>query len=97
MNYTKHDIGYLEQGALVVVALRCAAANVRLLDDNNLSHYQAGRPHTFCGGLMTHSPVRIPVPSNGNWHIVVDMLGLKGAAEPSVSVISVTAKHPEAT
>ena len=81
------DLGYLDGGRIVEVTLRGNAANVRLLDGSSLRAYRSGRRHRYYGGLAKQSPVRIPVPHSGHWHLVVDFQGLRGQANVSVSVL----------
>jgi len=62
-------------------------ANVRLLDDINYSYYTRGEQHTYYGGLAKASPVRIPPPHAGHWHVVIDLGGYAGTVRASVRVI----------
>lgn len=62
-------------------------ANVRLLDDLNYSAYRSGRRHHYYGGNATRSPVTIPVPHSGRWHVVVDLGGYGGHVSASVAVV----------
>lgn len=77
------DVG---PGAIVRVELD-KQANVRLLDDLNFSAYRAGRTHRYHGGHFKESPVRIPIPHLGHWHVVVDLGGNGGRLSASVSVL----------
>jgi hypothetical protein len=45
-------------------------ANVMLLDDSNYSSYRHGGQYRYFGGHATHSPVMIPAPHSGRWHVV---------------------------
>ena len=63
------------------------AANVRLLDAVNFQRFRRGDAHRFHGGYMTQSPVRLPVPRAGSWHVVVDLGGHAGHVRASVSLI----------
>ncbi len=86
-NFTHYSLGHLSQGDVVEVTLQGSAANVRLLDASNFNHYKSGRPHNCYGGLAEQSPVRLPVPRSGAWHVAVDMQGLRGMARSGVRVI----------
>ena len=88
------DLGFRNQGDVVVVSLRGSAANVRLLDPFNCSQYQQGQQHQYHGGLAQHSPVRIPIPHGGFWHAVVDMQGLQGTVNAGFRVIPAEALRP---
>lgn len=59
-------------------------ANVRVLDSINFSRYQSGQQFQQYGGLAVKSPVLIPVPHSGRWHVVVDLIGYTGRVGASV-------------
>jgi hypothetical protein len=88
------DLGNRQTGDVVEVSLAGSAANVRLLDSSNYHCYRRGDRHQYHGGLATRSPVRIPVPRGGHWHLVVDMQGLRGTTRSSVRVIPGSALRP---
>ncbi len=79
--FSQYDIGHLKRGSTVVVTLRGNAANVRLLDSANLSAFRSGRQHRMHGGLAKSSPVRLQVPSDGRWYVVVDLIGMAPGAQ----------------
>jgi len=87
MNFTHYPLGQLEQGSVVVVTLQGSAANVRLMNDANFNSFRSGRQHRYHGGLAKSSPVRLPVPHSGNWHVTVDMQGLRGTVRSGVNVV----------
>lgn len=76
----------LSDGDVVQVQLN-KQANVRLLNDTNFHAYRAGRRHQGQGGLAKKSPVNLPAPHGGHWHVVVDLGGYAGSVQASVSVI----------
>jgi len=84
MNFTHYDLGKKERGQIIEVTLTGSAANVRLMDSSNFQNYRNGRQHRYYGGLAKQSPVRISVPSTGNWHVAVDMQGLRGTVRSSI-------------
>ena len=86
MDFIKYDLGNLKKGETVVITLKGNAANVRLLDSSNFNAYKNGRRHKYYGGLAKKSPVRIPVPHSGHWYVTVDMIGLRGKVQSTVSV-----------
>ena len=88
------DLGFRESGDVLVVTLEGSAANVRLLDSFNFSQYQQGQQHHYHGGLAQQSPMRIPIPHSGQWHIVVDMQGLRGEVRAGFRVIPAAALRP---
>ena len=63
------------------------AANVRLMDSSNFNAYKNGRRHRYRGGLSRRSPVRLPIPHSGHWHVTVDMQGLRGKTNASIQVL----------
>ena len=87
MNFTYYNLGHVERGSVVVVTLSGSAANVRLMDGSNFSSYKSGRQHRYVGGLAKRSPVRLPVPHSGTWHVAVDMQGLRGSVRSGVPVV----------
>lgn len=94
MNFTHYNLGHVERGSVVVVTLSGSAANVRLMDSSNFNSYKAGRRHSYVGGLTKRSPVRLPVPNSGTWHVAVDMQGLRGSARSGVQVVPAAAFNP---
>jgi hypothetical protein len=87
MQFIHHDLGYREGGEIVEITLSGSAANVRLMDNGNLSSYKSGRKHRYYGGLAKQSPVRLQIPRSGNWHVTVDMQGLRGSVKSSVRIL----------
>jgi hypothetical protein len=64
-------------------------ANVLLLDPENYEHYRSNRPYRYAkGGYVEHSPFRLRAPSQGNWHLVVDLGGGPGHVRARVFVYS---------
>lgn len=94
MQFTHYDLGYLNRGDVVEIVLAGSAANVRLMDSSNFSNYRSGRAHRYTGGLAKQSPVRLPVPSSGSWHVAIDMQGLRGTVRSSARVIPGPALRP---
>ena len=87
MNFIHSDIGQLSPGDVAVVTLG-VAANVRLLDDGNFGSYQAGRNYRgYHMGYYRRSPVRLPIPAIGHWHVVVDLGGHSGTIRAGVQVM----------
>ncbi|MBS7699000.1 MAG: DUF1883 domain-containing protein [Chelatococcus sp.] len=94
MNFTHYNLGHVERGSVVVVTLSGSAANVRLMDGSNFNSYKSGRQHRYVGGLAKRSPVRLPVPHSGTWHVAVDMQGLRGSVRSGVQVVPGAAFNP---
>ena len=74
MEYQLYNLGYLEKGKIVEVAL-AYAANVRIMDSSNYSSFKNGRRHRFIGGHVKHSPFRVTLPNSTHWYVVVDLGG----------------------
>jgi hypothetical protein len=87
MQFVHHELGYRKAGEIVEVTLSGSAANVRLMDSSNFSSYKNGRQHRYSGGLAKRSPVRLAIPHSGNWHVTVDMQGLRGSVRSSARVL----------
>ena len=84
MKFSHYNLGHKQAGEVVEVSLSGNAANVRLLDSANFSNYKNRRRHKFYGGLAKKSPVHLPIPHSGNWHVTVDMMGLRGSTRSGV-------------
>jgi hypothetical protein len=63
------------------------AANVLLLDSNNFSNYRSGRRYRYSGGFARRSPVRLQVPHEGHWYVVVDLGGLAGRVRANARLV----------
>lgn len=87
MNFTHYDLGRKERGQIVEITLSGSAANVRLMDSSNFQNYRNGRKHRYYGGLAKQSPFRLSIPSTGNWHVTVDMQGLRGTVRSSIRMV----------
>lgn len=94
MNFTHYNLGYQERGSVVVVTLKGSAANVRLMDAPNFNNYRARRRHHYHGGLVKRSPFRISIPRSGNWHVTVDMQGLRGTVHSGINIIPPSSIRP---
>ncbi len=87
MRFVHHDLGQRKAGEFVEITLKGNTANVRLLDSSNFSSYRNGRRHRYTGGLARGSPVRLQIPRSGQWHVVVDMQGLRGSVRSSARIL----------
>lgn len=85
MKHLVYDLGQQKKGATAVVSLK-GQANVRLMTKSNYQSFNAGRRAQFYGGSYKRTPVRIAIPSNGQWVVVVDIGGLNGRFGASVEV-----------
>ena len=87
VRHTSYDLGVLEAGEIIEVALTQNAANVRLLtkeDYHNL--YLEDKTYNFYGGIAAQNPYTLSVPSKGHWYLAIDMQGLAGTASFTVTV-----------
>jgi len=87
MNFAYYELGHRSGGEIVEVTLSGNAANVFLVDSSNYAAYKAGRQYRYFGGHATRSPVRLPVPSAGQWYLVIDMGGHTGSVRHSMRIL----------
>mgnify|MGYP001022098557 CR=1 FL=1 len=87
MEYLHHEYD-LSEGDVVEVNLAGNAANVLLLDPENFEKYRQGSAYSYAGGYSRISPVRIPAPRAGHWHLVIDLGGGPGRVQAWGAVIS---------
>lgn len=87
MNFTHYDLGRKERGQIIEISLQGSAANVRLMDSSNFQNYKNGRNHKYYGGLAKRSPVRLQIPNSGNWHVTIDLQGLRGNVKSSIRTL----------
>lgn len=85
MEHLYYDLGQQKKGAVAVVTLD-KQANVRLMTGSNYRAFRSGRQGRFHGGLAKTSPVRLAIPSNDHWYVVVDFGGLPGRVRANVHV-----------
>lgn len=62
-------------------------ANVRLMDSVNYQSYRSGAQHRYFGGHVKKSPVLLPAPGAGQWHLVVDLGGYPGTVRAKARVL----------
>ena len=86
MNFQHYSLGHRSRGEVVVVTLSGNAANVRLMDSSNFQSYRSGRRHQYIGGLARRSPVRLQIPRSGQWHVTIDLQGLRGRVQSAIRV-----------
>lgn len=81
-----HTREYIERGKTVVVELDIQA-NVMLMSDSDYRNYKSGGRYNYYGGHAKTTPVKIPVPSNGNWNVVIDLGGGSGRISHSIRIV----------
>lgn len=62
-------------------------ANVMMLDTANYENYRRGDGFTYYGGRATSSPMRLTLPRQDRWHLVVDLGGYPGKVRAEVRVL----------
>lgn len=86
MGFLHSDLGNLNDNQVVQVTLD-RAANVLLMDSTNFSSYRQGGSFRYFGGQAVRSPVRLPVPHSGHWHVAIDLGGGGGSIRSDVRVL----------
>jgi hypothetical protein len=94
--FTHYDLKEQRAGTVIEVTLN-AVANVRLMTSPNFQRFTEVLDFKYAGGVARKSPIRIPVPESGHWHLVVDMEGHHGLAESSVKIIAAPAGQKRAS
>jgi hypothetical protein len=87
MQHQHYDLGQQPEGAVVEVAVD-SRVNVRLMDDAEYRTYASGRGrYSYQGGQALRSPLRLPIPRPGRWHVAIDLGGASGSFKAGVAVI----------
>ncbi|MFN7025581.1 MAG: DUF1883 domain-containing protein [Pseudorhizobium sp.] len=82
----KHfDLKGQKAGTAVEVTLS-AVNNVRLMTAPNFQRFKELLDFKFVGGVAKKSPIRLMIPEDGHWHVIVDMEGHRGLADSAVKV-----------
>jgi len=80
VNHLVYELKQQKKGAVAVVTLD-KQANVRLMTMSNYQSFTAGHRAQMAGGLTKKSSVRLGIPSNGHWVVVVDLVGFPDKSE----------------
>ena len=86
MNFLDSEV-ITNPGDVIQVVLSGMEANVLVMDEPNFQSYRFGRQFKNYGGHYNQSPVNLPAPSAGRWHVVVDLGGYAGSVKAAVRVI----------
>lgn len=78
MKFFHMDVGTRQAGDVLEVTIS-SVANVRLMDIYNFNNYKNGMKHIYTGGLARESPIRLTVPTFGQWHVAIDINGIEGS------------------
>ncbi|NUY80475.1 DUF1883 domain-containing protein [Flavobacterium sp. MAH-1] len=87
MQFIHYDLGMKGNRKTVKLELSGSAANVRLMDANNLELYKRGRRYKYIGGLVLKSPIFIDIPHLAHWHLAIDMQGLIGEVRTNFKIL----------
>lgn len=85
--FTHYDLKLQRAGTTIEVTLN-AVNNIRLMTATNFQRFTELLDFKYVGGLARKSPIRLTIPENGHWHLIVDMEGHHGLAESSVKLIA---------
>lgn len=85
--FTHYDLKPQRAGTAIEVTLS-AVNNVRLMNAVNYQRFTERLDFKYVGGVARKSPLRLVIPDNGHWHLIVDMEGHHGLAESSVKMIA---------
>ncbi|AYD00802.1 DUF1883 domain-containing protein [Neorhizobium sp. NCHU2750] len=88
--FTHYDLNLQRAGMAIEVTLN-AVNNVRLMNAVNFQRFTERLDFKYVGGVARKSPVRLVIPDNGHWHIIVDAEGHHGLAESSVKMLATPA------
>ena len=86
MKYWFSDMGDVEEGKLIEVAIN-RAANVRVVDKENFEKYKKLEQHEYIGGHVKFSPYKVKLPRTDHWFVVVDLGGKPGKVNASFTVL----------
>ncbi|MFN7022990.1 MAG: DUF1883 domain-containing protein [Pseudorhizobium sp.] len=84
--FKHYDLKGQRAGTVIEVTLS-AVNNVRLMTPANLQRFRELLDFKYVGGVAKKSPIRLVVPEDGHWHLIVDMEGHRGMADSAVKVI----------
>ena len=85
MNFLDFDLKFCTGGSVSVTTLEGVESDVFLMQSHDVSRYKSSQSVKYWGGHYNKSPIRITIPHNGNWHIVVIPIG--GAVKAAVQVM----------
>jgi Domain of unknown function (DUF1883) len=71
MNYIEFPLQHQAGGSVAEVSLTGVESDVFLVDSTNLSAFKRGSEFRYHGGHYKSSPVRLRVPPNGTWTVIV--------------------------
>jgi hypothetical protein len=87
MRYAFFELGEQDAESTAVVRLRGKAANVVLVDELNFGRYRTGQPFSYVGGRRRRGEIRLAIPRDGRWYVVLDLGGYSGRTKGTVTVL----------
>lgn len=85
--FTHYDLKQQRAGTTIEVTLS-AINNVRLMNATSWQRFNERLDFKYIGGVAKKSPIRLVVPEDGTWHLLVDAEGHHGLADSSVKMVS---------
>jgi hypothetical protein len=79
MHFLRFDLGKLRKGRMVQITMTGVAANIRLLNNENMYNYEHGHEYSCTGDLVRTALTEMRIPRDDHWFIVIDMEGIMGA------------------
>jgi hypothetical protein len=86
MNFLHYEFDTAPDDVIEVTLDR--KANVLLLDDSAFESYRSGAKYRYYGGFAQVSPVHLPPPHPGHWHVVIDLGGYPGTVRAAVRKVA---------
>ncbi|HEX5934057.1 MAG TPA: DUF1883 domain-containing protein [Pseudorhizobium sp.] len=83
--FKHYDLKGQRAGTAIEVTLN-AVNNVRLMTSANFQRFKELLDFKYVGGVAKKSPIRLTIPEDGHWHLIVDMEGHHGLADSAVKV-----------
>jgi len=87
MEYTTWDLGFCSEGTCFEISLRGNAANITLMDSENMDAFDADEEFECYGGFFDYSPIILEVPYDDYWYLVLDHGGDEGRSSISFRAI----------
>jgi hypothetical protein len=94
--FTHYDLKPQRAGTAIEITLN-GVNNVRLMNAVNYQRFTERLDFKFVGGVARKSPIRLVIPENGHWHLIVDMEGHHALAESSVKMVAPPAPQKKAS
>lgn len=93
LRFAHYDLKEQRAGTVIEVTLS-AVNNVRLMSAGNFQRFREKLDFKFVGGVAKKSPIKLTIPENGHWYLVVDMEGHHDLATTSVKMVAAPGTAP---